>query len=129
MDSVGERSGEQTHDGVEEYEHKAGEEAELGIGELEIGDDEVGEAGDQLPVDEVHDVEHGEEEQQAVIAQWDGTIERGVWSAGRIFGHDFPPDWWGYYIAAIALYATWGALPPRAQYRGDKGVIYFGFLL
>ena len=66
---VCQRAHEQPGGGVEEEEEQAGEQPELGVGQAQIRNDEVGEAGQQLAVDEVHHVQQREKGQKGVAAR------------------------------------------------------------
>ena len=61
---VGQHPHEQPGCGIEDQEEQPGQQAVLGITQAQFGFDEIGEAGQQLPIDEVQNVDNGQQRQQ-----------------------------------------------------------------
>ena len=71
---VGQGAHEEAHGRIEHQEYQSGQQSELGIGEAEVRHDEVGETREQLPVDEVHDIEQREKSEEADASRGDAVI-------------------------------------------------------
>ena len=61
MQPVGQRAHEQAHHRIENNKGKTGQKPELGVGEPKIRHDEIGKTGKQLPVNEIHHINDGEQ--------------------------------------------------------------------